>query len=96
MNQTAHVEKLNILSSKEIGDRVIAFVLRGIVSKVECQSYIEMAEMHQSGLRPCGYNPKIRKTNRLELKSNEISNILMKRVFPYLPRSIAVQKSTNG
>ena len=59
-----------------------AFILRGLLSCEECHFYIKQAE--DLGLYGCGYDPSIRRTDRVVAHSESLAELLFPRIAPYL------------
>jgi len=59
-----------------------AFVLHNFLSPEECQDIIDQAEAF--GFKDCGYDARIRVTDRVSIMGDDLANILFRRASPHL------------
>mmetsp|Transcript_20106 Transcript_20106/g.69746 ORF Transcript_20106/g.69746 Transcript_20106/m.69746 type:complete len:366 (-) Transcript_20106:184-1281(-) len=59
-----------------------AFLLRNLLSRGECEDIIRQAEGF--GLQDCGYNRRIRVTDRVVILGEDLARLLFERARPYL------------
>lgn len=57
-------------------------LLRNLMSREECRDVVEQAE--RFGLRNCGYNPRIRITDRVSIMGEDLAAVLFERLRPYV------------